>query len=117
MIKSLKRAYLYLGNDDYGRVEASLNTYVAAFVCGRKMRPNEVSYLSWDLYVFNLITRGEDNVWLAYHVEKAAQYFPSRSFLITDRFTWEFFDVKSPNMILMDQPNWSNILRNQLEIG
>lgn len=116
MQSKLLRAYLYLGNDDYGRIEASLNMYVAGFVCGRGLRPNNISHLEWDLYVFNLAERGEDNVWLAYHVEKAAQYFPSRAFLITDQFTLDFFGTLSPNMTLMDQPNWPNIIRNHLEM-
>jgi len=116
MTKNLKRAYLYLGNDDYGRVEAALNTYVAGFVCGRGLKPNNISHLEWDLYVFNLIERGDDNVWLAYHVEKASQFFPSRIFLIIDHFTLDFFDPPSTNMLLMDQPNWPTILRNRLEI-
>jgi len=112
----LLRAYLYLANDDYGRVEALLNMYVAGFVCGRGLHPNSISHLEWDLYVFNLIEKGEDNVWIAYHVEKAAQYFPSRSFLIINKFTLNFFDTPFPNMILMDQPNWINIIRNHLEM-
>lgn len=116
MTKALRRAYLYLANDDYGRIEAALNIYIAGFVFGRNLRPNNVSHLEWDLYVFNLISRGEDNVWLTYHVEKGAQYFPNRAFLITDQFTWNFFSETSSNMILMDQPNWPNILRNKLEI-
>lgn len=116
MIKNLKRAYLYLGNDDYGRVEAALNTYVASFVCCRGLRPNNISHLEWDLYVFNLVDRGEDNTWLAYHVEKAAQCFPNRVFLITDQFTMDFFSKVPINLTLMDQPNWPNIIRNRLEI-
>lgn len=107
---------MYLGNNDYGRIEALLNMYVSRFIFSRGLRPNNVSHLEWDLYGFNLVDRGEDNVWDAYHVQKVAQYFPSRVFLITDEFTWKFFDEHRPNIVLMDQPNWPNIIINYLEL-
>ena len=116
MTKKLRKAYLYLDNRDYGRIEAELNTYVACFKFGRHLTINEISYLQWDIYGLSLSSRDSDSIWEAsYHTHKAAQYFPNRLFLIVDKFTWDFFEAPTPNMVLMDQPNWPNIIRNHLE--
>ena len=111
----MKRAYLFLADNDYGRIEAELNMFVGPFVFGRDLRANHISYLQWDLHGLKLVDKAEDSVWDAYHFMKSAQYFPSRAFLVVDRFTWEMFDTFSSNMILMDQPNWPNLVLNQLE--
>jgi hypothetical protein len=108
--------YLYLANNDYGRVERDLNLFVAPFVFGRDLRANEISYLNWDAYGLQLGEKNEDTIWTSYHTLKCAEYFPTRAFLIVDRFTWSFWEKPAPNMILMDQPNWPNILSNALEI-
>ena len=116
MRSKLRKAYLYLDNEDYAGIERELNTYVACFTFGRNLRVNQISYLQWDLYGLQLNDAGSDNVWEAsYHVFKCAEYFPARTFLIIDKFTWNFFETHPPNMVLMDQPNWPNIIRNRLE--
>lgn len=116
MTKKLRRMYLSLANNDYGRVERDLNLFVAPFVFGRGLKPNEVSYLDWDVYGLQLTEKTEDTIWDSYHTMKAAEYFPNRAFLIVDQFTWGFWDTHRPNMILMDQPNWFNVLSNALEM-
>ena len=117
MRKKLRRAYLYLDNRDYGRIEAELNTYVACFKFCRGLTINQISYLEWDIYGLQLNDRSVDSIWEAsYHTLKCAQYFPGRLFLIIDRFTWGFFESPTPNMVLMDQPNWPNMILNHMEI-
>jgi len=116
MTKKLRRMYLFLADNDYGRVERDLNLYVAPFVFGRGLRANEISYLTWDIYGLKLSEKTEDTIWDSYHTLKCAEYFPNRLFLIVDNFTWSFWDAHAPNMILMDQPNWPNILTNSLEM-
>jgi hypothetical protein len=115
-MKKLRRAYLYLANRDYGRVESELNTFVSPFIFGRHLKPNKVSFLEWDLIGIQLTDkRDEDNVWDVYHFHKCASYFPSRTFLVIDRITWNLFESRTPNMILMDQPNWVSLINNSLE--
>lgn len=116
MKKKLRRAYLYLGNRDYGRIEAELNMYVACFLFGRDFKPNQIQNLEWDMYVMSLSERTESSIWDTYHVLKCAQCFSSRLFIMVDQFTWGFFDTPLHNMILMDQPNWPNIVNNHLEV-
>ena len=115
MRKKLRRTYLYLGNNDYGRVEAELNMYVTCFLFGLDLRANQISYLEWDIYVLLLTEKNERNIWDSYHMLKCADYFPNRLFLVIDKFTWSFFESHRPNMVLMDQPNWPNIVNNHLE--
>jgi len=115
MRKKLTKIFLYLDNQDYGRVENELSLYLPCKFC-RHLTINEISYLTWDIYGLSLSSRDADSIWEAsYHTLKAAEYFPNRLFLIIDRFTWDFFEVPTPNMVLMDQPNWPNIIINHLE--
>lgn len=115
MRKKLRRAYLYLADGDYGRIEDELNLYVSPFLFGRELSVTKVSYLEWDVYGLKLIDKTEDSIWNMYRVFKCAEFFPNRFFLIIDRFTWNLFDEHRPNMVLMDQPNWANILVTHLE--
>jgi hypothetical protein len=107
--------YLFLANNDYGRIERDLNLFVAPFIFGRDLRANQISYLTWDVYGLQLSEKTEESIWDSYHMLKCAEYFPSRAFLVIDKFTWSFWDSPAPNMILMDQPDWANILANALE--
>ena len=112
----LRRAYLYLANKKYGQVEADLNTFVSPFVFGRNLKPNKVSFLSWDLIGLQLTGRQtDDNIWDVYHFHKCASYFPSRTFLVIDKTTWGMFESYTPNMILMDTPNWACLTIRNLE--
>jgi hypothetical protein len=115
MTKNLRRMYLWLGDKDYGQVEADFQMYVGFFLFGRHLKPSEVSYRDWDVYGIKFTEESEDNIWDTYHLKKCAEYYPSRLIVIMDRFTWGFFDERPDNMILMDQPNWANIVKRHLE--
>lgn len=116
MKKKLPRMYLYLGNNDYGRIERELTTYVSGFLFGRNLQPDKISYLDWDIYGLQLCKKTEETIWISYHALKCAQYFPNRMVLIIDEFTMSFFDSPAGNMVLMDQPNWVHIVNNYLEM-
>lgn len=110
MKKKLRRMYLFLASGDYGEIEREITTYVSPFNFGRDLKANQVSYLEWDVYGFQLSRKGEESTWDAYHTYKCAQYFPNRLILIIDKFTLGFFDDVPSNMLLMDQPNWPNLM-------
>ena len=115
-MRPLYRAYSYLADGNYAAVEADLWMFVGCFVFGRNLRPNAVSVLEWDLYILQLMDRREDSIWIAYHTVKCAKYHPDRTILVVDKFTLDCLEERTPNMVLMDQPNWHNMLIHTMEI-
>jgi len=110
MMQRMLRSYLLLESVDYIDAERDLQLYIGPLLINRNLRPSQISFLEWDLYVVDTI-----DPWQVTQLTILAQKLPERAILIWTQRMWEVLPHRTENMLFCDDPIWVTRVLNCFE--